>query len=284
MSQTKIQTRLYDCPDHERIEQFIADHTEYFESLVTPILGSTALTGAQWYHTPVTYRGSPSKATWKYGIELEIDFVRVTRNGGVCEWEDFPDRTAKIAKITLVGRLKHFASGGGGITLDDSLDRGWELVLPPLSRVKASSLAQYVYKHSFIYPYINHDSKAALHITVDPFDTWLEQHAFHDFWNDGRLFDDFIGVIGREETGYIRQRKRKKTMRNKFMKADDLKDHYNRCNVRGNGAMEVRVFKAVYNKEVIDNQLEMVHCVNVAVRRGLHTYEELKNYLQKRGF
>lgn len=277
-------SKLKKCPDHQKIVKFVEDNTEYYENTVTPLLGSIALTGAQWYHTPVTYRGSPSKATWKYGIELEIDFERVTRNEGISEWTEFADYTAKIAKITLVGKLKHFAAGGGGITLDDSLENGWELVLPPLSRVKASSLAQYVYKHPFLYSYIRHDSKAALHVTVDPFDTWQEEHAFHDFWNDGRLFDDFVGVIGREETGYIRQRKRKKTMRNRFMKADDLKNHYHRCNVRSNGAMEVRVFKAIYNKEVIDAQLEMVHCVNVAVRRGLHTYEELKNYLQKRGF
>ena len=163
--------KLKKCPDHRKIAKFVEDNTEYYENTVTPLLGSTALTGAQWYHTPVTYRGSPSKATWKYGIELEIDFERVTRNEGLSEWTEFADYTAKIAKITLVGKLKHFAAGGGGITLDDSLENGWELVLPPLSRVKASSLARYVYTHPFLYSYIRHDSKAALHVTVDPFDT-----------------------------------------------------------------------------------------------------------------
>lgn len=284
MSKSITPTKLYNCPEHKQIEQWIDEYTEFFENTVTPMLGHTELTGPQWYHTPVTYRSPSSRATWKYGIELEIEFVRVTRDGGVSEWEDFPDRAAKIAKITLVDKLKHFAAGGGGITLDDSLDRGWELVLPPLSRQRAVLYTFYVYHHIYLYPYLRRDGNAALHVTVDPFDTWEEQHAFHDFWNDAQLFEDFGRIIGRDENGYIRRRNRKKLLQNKFMKADKLRNHYHRCNTRNNGAMEVRVFKAIYDIHKMQTQLDMVHLVNKAVRMGVHSYEELKNYLQKRGF
>lgn len=231
--------------------------------------------GALWYHTPVVWANHiDTRTKWRYGIELEVELHRFGENGE--EFDHIPNFTAMVAWDVLTKQVKPHQ---GGVTLDESLDRGWEAVIAPFSPQRAANIAAAIYNHPFIRPFLRHFGNAALHVTVDPFETWEDQRAFHDFWNDPRFFDDFLCVTHRFGNSYCRPRQ---VTTVGFMKPDQLTHHYNRCNVRENGAMEVRVFQAVYMYEVTLQQIRLVDIVNRAVRRGVRRYEDLRKLVCKR--
>lgn len=225
------------------------------------------LCGPLLYHTPVALPESFAKNKWRLGVELEVEFHRVRVDDD--ELMPYYHHAANIAWDVIT---THVNPHQGGITYDQSLDRGWEIVLGAMSKRKILSLLSGVINNKYIRPFIRHGGNAAMHVTVDPFLTHEEQRAFHDFWNDDRVTIDFFTVVQRESNRYCKKRLKPITT---GPKRDVVSERYHRCNIRSNGAMEVRVFQAVYKIDVIKQQLDMVDVVNRCVRSGGRTYEEL---------
>lgn len=227
--------------------------------------------------TPVVHSDKFHKVKWRYGIELEIDFYHQYVNGE--EWTDFADHMAKLANAYLGCSTKPYEAG---IVRDGTVDNGWEIVLAAMSIQKVLAVIGPIINDHGIASHIYPGGKAALHVTVDPFDTPKEQRAFHDFWDHEDLFKRFISIIGRDETAYC-ERRGGRVIKNPrtFMKPDTLRTHYNRCNVRNNGAMEVRVFKASYDIDTIHRQLKMVDAVNKAVRSGVYDYDGIRDFIKR---
>lgn len=274
--------RLFKYNNLKALDKFIQDNTEYYENTVTPVLGWRKLCGAMLYGVDAVYKKTHSPVKWRYGIELEFEFHRCYADKEQGELENLQIKLAKVVNILLVDKLKHFSAGGGGVVEDHSLDRGWEVILPAMSPAKIVETMSPVMSNEFIKPYLRHGGNAALHVTVDPFDTPEQQRAFHNFWNDTEFYDDFFNVTHRWGNGYTKRRV--VSHRGKALPADTRKTHYNRCNVRKNGAMEVRVFQAVYEDAVLYRQIMLVHWVNKAVRKGELSYGRIKKFLKTRGF
>ncbi|MDO4698474.1 MAG: hypothetical protein Q4A60_07365 [Pasteurellaceae bacterium] len=267
--------RLFQFDDKERLEQRIKQLEEKWNGNKRFPCG---ICGAMWYGTPVVGDNSHSRIKWRYGVEFEVEFHRVTTDGET-EYDDFYRNMAIIANDYLGSVTKW---GHGGITEDHSLDRGFEIILPAMSITKSTNIIQSILLDYHIRKYLRHSGNASMHVTVDPFDTIKQQKAFHNFWDHPDFYDDFKGITCRDENGYCRRRKARRNWRGAdgFMKPDTLQTHYHRCNVRKNGAMEVRVFQAVYDVDQITKQLMLVDQVNKLVRKGVKDYEEIKNIVQ----
>ncbi|OOH90929.1 hypothetical protein BMT54_03785 [Pasteurellaceae bacterium 15-036681] len=269
--------RLFDCPDLREIRYRVNELSEMYEFYKLDHFG-IGLTGALWYHTPVAQENTFQNTKWRYGVEFEVEFQRVKEQENQ-EEQDLANYLAKIATSILDRRLETFQ---GGITKDDSLDRGWEIVLAAMSRNRIIKHIESVITDHHIQPYLRHNGNAALHITVDPFETPKQQRAFHDFWNAPTLFEDFPSLILRGENLYNKARTYIRKREGGFMKNDTLRSHYHRCNVRDNGSMEVRVFQAIYDLDILKQQLYMVHIVNFLVRKGITSYIEISYYINKK--
>lgn len=271
--------RLFKIDDLAGIRQRVAEIEEFWEGDKRFPFG---ICGAMWYGTPVVSDVAHHRIKWRYGVEFEFEFHRVSEDGKT-EVEDYP-RLAAIIANDYIGRVTKWCRGG--ITEDHSLDRGWEVILPAMSIAKASNIIQLIVLDQHIRPYLRHGGNAAMHVTVDPFDTVEQQKAFHDFWDHPDFFDDFYGFTGRRETSYTRRRKWLKGWKGQdgFMKPDTLKRHYHRCNVRRNGAMEVRVFQVFYDDYVgvMVAQLTFVDQVNKLIRKGIYDYDEIKKQVKKK--
>lgn len=281
----KPDERLLECPDREDIIHRVEELEEiysYFKIGIYSNLGMGRLEGASTHLTPLIYTNIKNME-W-YGIELYIEFHRVAEMADR-EWDSYSEYVAKIANSILDRGCftPYFAeeniekSSGGGIREDRFLDRGWEIALPSLPIDKICEYIQAVISDRHISPYLRHNGNASMHVTVEPFDTPEQQIAFHDFWNNYSLFPDFYEVIRRLSSAPdTKQRRAYKFRKDGFMKADVEWEHIHRCSVRKNGAMEIRVFQAVYDIEVVRNQLLMVDIVNKAVRDGEIDYDAIK--------
>lgn len=263
--------RLFKLDEHQGIEQRVAEIEEYWRTKKRFPFG---ICGAMWYGTPVTRDEAHHKIKWRYGVELEFEFYRLSTDG-TTEYGDYPRLAAIIANhhLGLATRWGH-----GGITEDHSLDRGFEVILPAMSTTKVLEMLTPIFEDRHIKPYLRQGFNAAMHVTVDPFETKEQQVAFHDFWDHPKFFTHFMSVTGRDEVPYCRRRKRKSWGEDGFMKPDTLERHYHRCNVRHNGAMEVRVFAAQYDGGM-PSQLRLVDMVNRQVRRGIYDYETIRKYV-----
>lgn len=243
------------------------------------IVPSAGLTNVMSYHTPIAWVEKGDKAKWRYGVEYEIELHRLedVNTGG--EWVLGQELLGIVARAYCD---VHFRKYAGGVTRDQSLDRGFELVLPPLTIPKIIEACMGLVNDPYIRAAIKEESNAGLHVTVDPFETATQQRVFHDFWNHDNLLHDFSLIIRRKEGAFCTQRKVFAKKRGGWMKPDTRKTHYNRCNVRENGAMEVRVFAAVYDEDLLRDQLLLVDAVNRAVKNGLYDYDEIKQYANVR--
>lgn len=231
------------------------------------------LAGPMWYHTPVVTPDGFHNVKWRYGVELEFEFfelVRPTLN--YSPWFDFKTLSAELANHLLTLTTKEYEAG---ITEDSSLVSGWELVLGAASIKTIMKRLAPILTDRDLKPYFNPCDGAALHVTVDRFDSVEAEYAFHDFWDNDNTFKLFADIIQREPNGYCKRRARKSRKFVKYRMKPDGRNHYWRCSVRGNGALEVRVFKADYTVRGVYRQLQMVHAVNMAVRRGVYDYDEL---------
>lgn len=245
------------------------------------LVPSAGLTNVFSYHTPVVWIENGSKGKWRYGIEYEIELKRILDPDTGSEWENGQIFLGCIAKAYCDLHFKKYA---GGVTADASLDRGFEFILPPMSIHKIVEHCMGIVGDPYIKAALHDEPRnAGTHITVDPFDTSEQQRAFHDFWNNDNLYVDFGDTIRRWERKYCKKRITISRKRDGWMKPDTRKTHYNRCNVRDNGAMEVRVFQAVYEEHLLYRQLILVDAVNRAVRRGITTYDDIKKYANKSG-
>lgn len=243
------------------------------------ILPESGLSQVMSYHTPIAWVERGSRNKWRYGVEYEISLHRLEDEDTGIEWEVGQFLLGKIARAYCD---THFRKYAGGVTRDQSLDRGFELVLPPLSITKIIEACMGLVNDPYIHVALKESETAGVHVTVDPFDTIEQQQAFHDFWNDDRLYDDFLDVIGRAEQKYCKKRIKLSRTRSGWLKPDTRKTHHNRCNVRENGAMEVRVFRAIYNRVALRRQLALVDLVNKAVRRGMTSYTTIGAFARYR--
>lgn len=244
------------------------------------IIPGYELTGIMPYHTPIAWVDRGVRAKWRYGVEYEIQLHRLEDPHTCTEWEMGQELLGIIARAYCD---VHFRKYAGGVTRDQSLDRGFELVLPPLTIPKVIESCMGLVNDPYIRAAL--DEKAAmagLHVTVDPFDTPQRQRAFHDFWDHANLLFDFGYIIKRWDRKHSKPRENVALTRTGWMKPDTRKTHYNRCNVRENGAMEVRVFQAVYEEHLLHRQLVLVDAVNRAVRRGMTEYDDIKWYANER--
>lgn len=234
--------------------------------------------GPMWYGTPVVKDEAHHKIKRRYGVEMEIEFHRVTLDGET-EYLPYYEQAAIVANNHLGLATKW---GHGGITEDHSLDRGFEIILPAMSIRRIKRVLEPVLTDKHLYPFFRHGGNAAMHVTVDPFATPKQQKAFHDFWDHKDFFKYFILITDRDESSYCRQRKWAKEWRGSdgFMKADTLKSHYHRCNVRANGAMEVRVFQAQYSLDFL-SQLSLVDDVVKLIEKGVYAFDDLVYELDK---
>lgn len=237
------------------------------------------LTEIMPYHTPIAWVEKGSRAKWRYGVEYEIELNRLEDPHTGTEWEWGHVLLGCVARAYCD---VHFRKYAGGVTRDRSLDRGFELVLPPLTIPKVVESCMGLVNDPYIRAAIKEENEAGFHVTVDPFETAKQQRAFHDFWNNDNLYYDFTSTIRRGERKYCKQRTTVSRTRGGWMKPDTRKTHYNRCNVRENGAMEVRVFQAVYEEHLLHRQLVLVDAVNRAVRRGMTEYDDIKWYANER--
>lgn len=234
---------------------------------------SYGLVGAMAYHTPVAWVEKGRKTKWRYGVEFEIDLSEIVLDVDHSLWVGGLEYVRRIISHVLHLRLDDHE---GGVTRDNSIPAGAEIVLVPMTRKEIISHLGAVMNDRHVRPFLKDSDNAALHVTVDPFDTIEQQRAFHRFWNDDSFFRDFASVTGRQENGYVKRRERARYKPDGWMRQDTVNDHYYRCCVRHNGAMEVRVFKAVYDERKIKEQLDLVHKVNKLVRDGVGGYENIK--------
>lgn len=237
---------------------------------------SYGLVGAMPYHTPVAWIEHGRKTKWRYGVEFEINLAEIVLGETQSLWANGLEYVCRVISHILYLRLADYE---GGITKDNSIPNGVEVVLVPMTRKEIIAHLEAVMNDRHIRPFLMEEENAALHVTVDPFETIEQQRAFYRFWNDDRFFHDFAGIVGREENGYIKQRKKPHYNKEGWMKADTIDDHYYRCCIRENGAMEVRVFKAFYDKKKIKAQLDLVHQVNQLVRNAVSGYSTIKRLL-----
>lgn len=253
--------------------------TIWIKRRLNRIVPGMGLSGAMSYHTPIAWLSKGSKAKWRYGVEYEIELHRLENEHTGEEWEQGAYLLGVVARAYCD---VHFRKYAGGVTRDQSLDRGFELVLPPLTIPKVVEACMGLVDDPYIRAALKEENEAGFHVTVDPFDTPEQQRAFHDFWNNDNLYYDFSYTIRRGERKYCKQRTKVSRTRGGWMKPDTRNTHYNRCNVRENGAMEVRVFQAVYEETLLFRQLVLVDAVNRAVRRGMTEYEDIKWYANER--
>lgn len=236
------------------------------------ILPSAGLSRVMAYHTPIAWVEKGSRIKWRYGVEYEIALHRLEDGDTGEEWELGQELLGKVARAYCDTHFRRYA---GGVTRDQSLDRGFELVLPPLSIPSIIHACMGLVNDPYIKAALNEFDTAGLHVTVDPFSTFEQQQAFHDFWNDDQLYEDFLDIIGRDEQKYCMKRTKPPRIIAGMFEPDTLRTHHNRCNVRNGGAMEVRVFRAIYNEDALRKQLVFVDLVNKAVRRGMTSYTEI---------
>lgn len=238
------------------------------------------LVGPMWYHTPVVIPDKFHNVKWRYGVELEFEFfdlVRPTLN--YAPWFDFRTLSAELANHLLTLTTKEYEAG---ITSDSSLVNGWELVLGAASIKTIMKWLTPILTDRHLRPFFRPCDGAALHVTVDRFEEVEAEYAFHDFWDNDNTTNLFSDVIQREPNGYCKRRGIKTRKFVKYRMKPDGHNHYWRCSVRSSGALEVRVFKADYTVNGVYRQLQMVHAVNMAVRRGVYDYDKLCNIARER--
>lgn len=257
----------------ERVKRFTRRLRKAREQHQTPTTRFPfGLIGPLWYHTPVARPDKFHDVKWRYGVELELEFYELVQPFTSYKWFISSELLAELANHLLTLTTK---DGEAGITEDSSLVNGWEVVLAASSIKTVMKRLTPILTDKDIKPFISPNTTAALHVTVDRFDTIEEERAFHDFWDNDKTFDLFSDIIQRKPNGYCKQRNKKPRKYVRQRMRPDGRNHYWRCSVRSNGALEVRVFKADYKVEGLYRQLQMVHAVNMAVRRGVHDYDEL---------
>lgn len=269
-----VDTTLIPCANKKEIITYVAGlRDEMTDHRAFPF----GLVGSLMYHTPVVDIMKSPTTPMRYGIEFEVEFHRLSNDNDGDEWKSYQLYAGKIANYFLADEVYNRT---GGVTSDMSLDRGWEIVLGPRSIESAILTINKVINHEFIKPYLRHGGNAALHVTVDPFDNAIDARVFHNIWSNDEFCKHHEATISRRPNKYCKHRL--VDVIDKPMRADTLSKRDNACNVRNNGAMEVRVFQAVYDVECLYNQLKLVQRVDRAVRKGLHTVTDIINFT--RGF
>lgn len=269
-----IDTTLIPCANKKEIVTYVAGLSNEMKCHRAFPFG---LVGSLMYHTPVVDITRIPPAPRRYGIEFEVEFHRLSHENGDDEWKTYPQHAGKIANYLLADEVYDRT---GGVTSDMSLDRGWEIVLGPRSIESAILTIDKVINHEFIKPFLRHGGNAALHVTVDPFDNPIDGRVFHNIWSNDDFCKHHAATISRHPNKYCKRRLVEVV--DKPLRADALLKRNNACNVRKSGAMEVRVFQAIYDVEHLYNQLKLVQRVDQAVRKGLHTVTEIINFT--RGF
>lgn len=185
----------------------------------------------------------------QYGVEIELELtytdlmvlseVRCGLAAGIkqCLWK--------------FGLLEH----GINIERDSTLNEGIEVVLPPMP----VSMLQKVFQRLYVVhgmQFVRNHEGCGIHITTDKFPDEASAVAFWNFWQNQKLYDSLLNIIGRKPTKYC-------AIQGFVDTVAQMKQFSERGAVamRDNGCMEVRVFQSVTSARQVIRQVKLVDMV-----------------------
>lgn len=204
--------------------------------------------GAFLYHTMEIYHTKHSRAKYRYGVEIEMEFKQIPP-------------TLLHPTAIVVRNIMRAALGDGtfSVQADASLEQGFEVVTAPLSLNKLKLLEDLYGDEDVMRCLDKYAKTSGLHITVDPFSERLKERKFFDYFNDKQRMEDLRDVIGRGPNSYCWYRQVGSTL-------NPIKDHNFIVHLRSNRALEVRVFKSPASWGEFWQRLMLVHTVDKLVR------------------
>lgn len=207
-----------------------------------------ATIGTLSYHTREIHHTTHSRAKYRYGVEIEMDF------------KFFSDAALQTTAIVVRNLLRtSLGEKAYSVQRDESLACGFEVVTAPLS-LKSLKKLQVIFNDEDVMTCLHTQTlTSGLHITVDPFQTREQERRFFDYFNNPRHIGELEQVIGRLPNKYCQFRDLRSGMR-------AINNHNFVVHIRSNRALEVRVFKSPASWEQLWQRLELTHKVNKLVR------------------
>lgn len=222
-----------------------------------------AKVGTLLYHAMEIHHNTHSRAKYRYGVEIEMDFK--------FRGEEHLQPAAIVARNLLRTTL---GESTYSVQRDESLACGFEVVTAPLSLHVLKKLQVLFDDTDLMNCLDEHTKTAGLHITVDPFATREQEQRFFDYFNTPARVVDLKGVFGRPLNEYCKIRNLKRGMRT-------IKDHNYIVHIRPNRALEVRAFKSPTRWIEFWQRLMLVHKVNKLVRETTLTPAQIHEKIKR---
>lgn len=216
--------------------------------------------GVTLRHTMEIHRDKHSKAIYRYGVEVEMEF----------------DPQYNLHHIALIVRNTMrclYKDNAYSVQEDSSLKHGFEVVTAPMTYQTLLNMG--LIFDDDIVECLSYEDTAGLHITVDPFDDLERERLFFNFFNSPAVAMEFEPLIGRKPNWYCKFRQLTGDL-------NPIKDHNYAVHMRENRAMEVRLFAAPTKFHEFQRRLHFVHYVNMQIRKGkCRTMESLVKKVRK---